>query len=90
VVLAMSGVAEADAGLASGLVNTGQQVGGVLGISVLATLGGYRASFGTAAFLELAALVLAAVLLPGRPRLGRGRGAARSAAAAPDVVSSAH
>jgi EmrB/QacA subfamily drug resistance transporter len=90
VMLAMSGVAEADAGLASGLVNTTQQVGGVLGISVLATLGGYRAPFGTAAGLELAALVVAAVLLPGRARMGRGRGEARSATAAPDVVSSAH
>jgi predicted MFS family arabinose efflux permease len=82
----MSGVAEADAGLASGLVNTGQQIGGVLGISVLATLGSYRASFSTAAVLELVALVVAVVLLPGRPRIGR----ARSASAAPDVVSSAH
>jgi MFS family permease len=36
--LAMSGVAAEDSGLASGLVNTTQQVGGVLGISVLATL----------------------------------------------------
>jgi len=87
VMLAMSGVAEADAGLASGLVNTGQQIGGVLGISVLATLGGYRASFGTAAVLELVALVVAVVLLPGR---ARGRDGARSASAVPDVVSSAH
>jgi EmrB/QacA subfamily drug resistance transporter len=87
VMLAMSGVAEAEAGLASGLVNTGQQIGGVLGISVLATLGGYRASFGTAAVLELVALVVAVVLLPGR---ARGRDGARSASAVPDVVSSAH
>ena len=87
VMLAMSGVAEADAGLASGLVNTGQQIGGVLGISVLATLGSYRASFGTAAVLELVALVVAVVLLPGR---ARGRDGARSASAVPDVVSSAH
>jgi len=87
VMLAMSGVAEAEAGLASGLVNTGQQIGGVLGISVLATLGGYRASFGTAAVLELVALVVAVVLLSGR---ARGRDGARSASAVPDVVSSAH
>ena len=90
VMLAMSGVAEADAGLASGLVNTGQQIGGVLGISVLATLGSYRASFGTAAVLELVALVVAVVLLPGRSRIGRNHHGARSATAAPDVVSSAH
>ena len=36
--LAMSGVTPADSGLASGLVNTTQQVGGALGLAVLATL----------------------------------------------------
>ena len=46
--LAMSGVDSADAGLASGLVNTTQQVGGVLGVALLASLDGYRAAFGTA------------------------------------------
>jgi EmrB/QacA subfamily drug resistance transporter len=36
--LAMSGATPGDAGLASGLVNTTQQVGGALGLAVLATL----------------------------------------------------
>jgi MFS family permease len=47
--LAMSGVEPSDAGLASGLVNTTLQVGGAIGLAVLATMSTERTSDLTAA-----------------------------------------
>jgi MFS family permease len=43
ITLAMSGAPDADAGVASGLVNTTQQVGAALGVAVLSTLAASRA-----------------------------------------------
>jgi hypothetical protein len=41
-ILAVSGTTDADAGLASGLINTAQQIGGAIGLAVLATISASR------------------------------------------------
>ena len=76
--LAMSGATPEDAGLASGLINTTAQVGGALGLAVLATLsashagdhptaasltGGYHVAFWIAAALVAAATAVAVTVL---------------------------
>lgn len=65
--LAMSGAAPADAGLASGLFNTTQQLGIAVGVAILATVAAqasYEAAFAVASGFELAAIAVVLVTLP--------------------------
>jgi EmrB/QacA subfamily drug resistance transporter len=48
-IAALAGVQESDAGLASGLINTSQQIGGALGIAVIATVANATTNDGLAA-----------------------------------------
>ena len=77
--LAMSAATPEDAGIASGLINTSQQVGGAVGLAALAALAagrtealgggdaalveGFRLAWSVGAVLVLGALVLAVALL---------------------------
>jgi EmrB/QacA subfamily drug resistance transporter len=75
------GVADEDAGLASGLVNTSHEVGFAVGVSILSAVAGaslaggqgvagFQGAFVAAAAIALAAIGASVVLLPGdRPRI---------------------
>ncbi|MBL7256519.1 MFS transporter [Actinoplanes sp. LDG1-01] len=72
IMLAMAGAAPADTGVVSGFINTAQQAGGALGLSVLAALAASRAGGSsvtalhagyTLAFLVAAGFVLTALLI---------------------------
>ncbi|MEV4510036.1 MFS transporter [Dactylosporangium sp. NPDC049525] len=63
--VATAAVPDGDAGTAGGLASTASQVGGSIGLAVLATAGGYAVVFGLAAGFALAVAAIG-LLLPGR------------------------
>jgi len=74
-IASLSGVAESEAGLASGLNNAAFQIGGAVGVAILSTaavsagsaIDGYRAAFATAIAVAVLGMLAAALLL-GRTR----------------------
>jgi MFS family permease len=83
-VASASGIGSDDAGLAGGLINATQQIGGAIGLAIVTAIatghahsavhdltqldGGFRAALVVAAGIAAAATLAAAVLLPGRSR----------------------
>ncbi|WP_344283585.1 MFS transporter [Actinomadura napierensis] len=80
---AMNGIGHAEAGLASGVVNTGHEIGGALGVALATALagasiggrtaGGFHTAFTVFGVIAAAVAVLALALVPsGRPEPGDG------------------
>ena len=78
----LSGVHRADAGIASGLINTSRQVGGAVGLAAVTTVAetyatsagpvhGFQVAFGVLAVAALAGAATAAVMLRPNPEGAR-------------------